>query len=263
MRMKPYLFILVFFFSFSCDGESSDSDDVSGDADSDSDSDSDSDTDSDGDSDTDSDSDVDSDTDSDTDADTDSDSDGDTDTDCGNESPIDIQSGIAPTIDGHIAADEWSDACTLEIEVNSDWTVTVYYKHDASNLYIAFTNLVNEQERYPEVLIDANHDGTTSWEPDDWWFHASYQECEGEGMPNDYFPCTASGWEANTFPLAEGIVEFRISYAKIGLEPSSSEVIGIAFDVTDTWDEWQFWPQSADLHDPSTWGDGISSDDWM
>ncbi len=179
---------------------------------------------------------------------------------------IDVLSGAAPAIDGQMASGEWDGAGTVEIEVDPQWTVTVHYMHGAADLYFAFANLVHGgQERYPEVLVDVAHDEGASWQSDDWWFHASYNDCEGQGQPNNYATCVpaAAGWEANNFPLAVGVVEIRISYAKLGLTPSPGKVVGIAFDVTDTTTEWRFWPQVADLDDPSTWGDATSSDDWI
>jgi hypothetical protein len=178
---------------------------------------------------------------------------------------IDITSGAAPTIDGTIGSGEWDGAASVEIEVRAGWTVTVMSMHGPTDLFFAFTGLVDGMdERYPEVLLDVNDDSTTSWGADDWWFHASYNDCEGDGRPNDWSTCTpsATGWEANNFPLTTGVVEMRISYSKIGLVPGAGLTMGIGFDVTDTSAEWAYWPSGADLDDPSTWGQATSSDGW-
>ncbi|MBW2263903.1 MAG: hypothetical protein JRG91_18235 [Deltaproteobacteria bacterium] len=183
----------------------------------------------------------------------------------GPDDAIDITSGTPPTIDGTLGPGEWDDASSVTIEVRPGWTVTVLFMHGPSDLYFAFTGLVDGMdERYPEVLLDVQNDSTASWGADDWWLHASYNDCEGEGRPNDWSTCTSSatGWEANNFPLTSGVVEMRVSHAKIGLVPGAGRTLGIGFDVTDTSAEWAFWPTGADLDDPTTWGEATSSDGW-
>jgi len=54
-------------------------------------------------------------------------------------------------------------------------------------------------------------------------------------------------------PRAPGVVEIRISFDKIGLDPAGAAEIGIAFNVTDTREVWAFWPPTATLEDPGSW----------
>jgi hypothetical protein len=137
--------------------------------------------------------------------------------------------------------------------VDKEWIVTVYAQHDGKNLYLAYTGLKHAgQERYPEVLLDPANVKTPSWSPGQWWLHASYNLCEGNGRPDDYASCkpTQQGWTATRFPL-QGASEFAISLDKIRLSPGKP--FGLAFDVTDTHGQWAFWPASAKLKVPMTW----------
>jgi hypothetical protein len=121
---------------------------------------------------------------------------------------LEIPTGRPVTVDGVLLAGEWDDAATVEIAVSSGWVVRVLVKHDASNLYFAFTHLRHSgAERYPEVLLDPATVGGNAWRPGQLWFHSSYNLCEGDGAFNLYrrggvFLCakTKSGWEANHAP---------------------------------------------------------------
>lgn len=170
---------------------------------------------------------------------------------------IDIPSGRSPVVvDGVISPGEWDDAAVVEIAVEPGWNVPVRVKRDDRALYVAFANVKpGEAERYPEVLLAVRGARDGAWTASDWWFHASYQDCEGQGVFNNY-QCspTKPGWEANNFPLEPpGVVEIRISFDKIGLDPARAGEIGIAFNVTDTHEVWSFWPQGATLEDPGSW----------
>jgi len=170
---------------------------------------------------------------------------------------IDIPRGRSPVVvDGVMSPGEWDDAAVVEIGVERGWTVPVRVKRDDHALYVAFVNVKPEEaERYPEVLLAVRGTREGGWSASDWWFHASYQDCEGQGIFNNY-QCspTKPGWEANNFPLEPpGVVEIRISFDKIGLDPARAGEIGIAFNVTDTREVWSFWPRTATLEDPGTW----------
>ncbi len=161
-------------------------------------------------------------------------------------------------IDGILAPGEWDDAKTAEITVEEGWVVNVFYKNDADNLYVAFTNLKPQSgELYPEIRLDVNNDKSSSWKSDDWWFHTSYNNCEMRGGYNIWSTCERAklGWSGNIFPLTTpGTVEIRIEYEKLGLVSGEARDIGVAFDVTDTRTKWKFWPSSASMYNPSTWG---------
>jgi len=172
-----------------------------------------------------------------------------------NDDMLQIPSGPAVTLDGIISSGEWDHAVRAEISVTKDWVVTVLAQHDDKNLYVAFTGLDQRRgatERYPEVLLDTRNDKTLFWKPGQWWLHASYNLCESNGHPDDYSTCrpTQSGWNANRFPL-KGVSEFVISLDKLSL--STGKPFGIAFDVTDTHGQWNFWPSTAKNKVPMSW----------
>jgi len=171
-----------------------------------------------------------------------------------------IKVGVQPQIDGIIKAGEWSDANYSEIEIEEDWVVRVYYKQDSSNLYVRFSNLVinDSTELYPEVLIDVANNKSTTLDSNDWWFHCSYSNCDGNGEVNNYESCksgTKDGWIGNNFPLeVPGELEIMISKKLLAINGES--IIGIAFDVTDTHDRYYFYPPNARLYFPATWTNG-------
>jgi hypothetical protein len=175
-----------------------------------------------------------------------------------------IPKGTIPLIDGIISTNEWDDAENKIINVNPFWDVQVFYKHSDSNLYFAFSNLkVNGfGERYPDILLDINNDKIIAWQNDDWWFHASYNDCEAQGNYNIWTTCIPDhpGWNANNFPLnLPGIVEIEISYSKIGLQSDLNDTIGISFIVSDTYNDYHFYPLNASIDNPSTWVNGVIS----
>jgi hypothetical protein len=184
---------------------------------------------------------------------------------------LDVKHGGTPVIDGVFSSGEWSDANSIQISVEQGWTVQVSYKHDNSALYIAFSNLINKGKKlYPELLLDTTNGKTAAWNSDDWWFHASFNDCEGHGDYSVYTfgdkgSCQKDhvGWKANNYPLnSGGIIEIMIPYAKVGLVHSNGKTVGMAFDVTDATSKWYFWPAGAKLENPSTWGVAASSDEW-
>lgn len=174
---------------------------------------------------------------------------------------INIPGGSKPLIDGIISNGEWDDAGMVSIAVNAYWTIDAYYKHGDSSLFFAFTGLVGMYgQRYPDVMLDLNNDKSTTWQADDWWFHASYNDCEGHGNYNVWASCqpTHPGWWANNFPLGQpGNIEIGISYSKIGLLPFTRDTIGISLEVSDTYTNYHYFPNGSDIGDPSTWAVGV------
>jgi hypothetical protein len=156
----------------------------------------------------------------------------------GNAQMINIPFGTKSVIDGIFSTGEWDDAAQTNIYVQTDWTVTVFYKHSDTSLYFAFTDVKGVfGERYPDLLLDVQNDKSSAWKDDDWWLHASYNDCESSGEYNLWTSCqpTHYGWSANNFPLvAPGSIEMEISYQKIGLSSGSNDTIGIALEVSDT-----------------------------
>jgi hypothetical protein len=176
---------------------------------------------------------------------------------------VNIPFGTIPIIDGVISTDEWTDADWRLIDVQLNWEVKVCYKHSDSSLFFAFIGLKTTYgERYPDILLDIKNDKKNSWNPDDWWFHASYNDCEGHGNYNNWLSCIPDhpGWSANNFPLSEpGIIEMEISYSKIGLSIPNNDTIGIAFEVSDTHTDYHYFPFYAEIGDPSSWVNCITS----
>ena len=177
---------------------------------------------------------------------------------------INIPYGISPVIDGIISSDEWTDADSVTINVQPFWDVKVLYKHNDSCLFFLFKGLVKTGygERYPDVMLDIYNDKSTTWNPDDWWLHASYNDCECVGNYNDWTSCQPEhiGWTANNFPLsAPGIIEMEITYAKIGISNLSEDTIGISLEVSDTYNDYNYFPNGALIDNPSTWATGVFS----
>jgi hypothetical protein len=177
---------------------------------------------------------------------------------------INIPIGTKPVIDGNFSTGEWDDAAQASIYVQTDWTVTVFYKHSDTSLYFAFTDVKGVfGERYPDLLLDVQNDKSTAWKDDDWWLHASYNDCESSGEYNLWTSCQPAhyGWSANNFPLvAPGTIEIEVSYQKIGLLPASKDTIGIALEVSDTHTNYHYFPITATIGNPSTWTNAVLSD---
>ncbi len=165
--------------------------------------------------------------------------------------------GNTVEIDGRLTEAAWQKANSTQITVREDWTIDISYFQDDQNLYFAFSNLkLNDStEIYPEVLIDTKNDKSLTWDENDWWFHTSYSNCENQAKFNDYSTCEIGqkeGWIGNNFPLEIGqSVEIKIE--KKLLDLSEGDLIGIAFDVTDTQKEWFFSRPEAKLEEPATW----------
>jgi hypothetical protein len=168
-----------------------------------------------------------------------------------------IPRGVAPILDGTLGVDEWSDAASATIQVEDGWDIDIRYKHDGSHLYVAFGNLkpAEGKELYPEILVDVQGDASAEWSDDDWWIHISYNDCDSKGRPN-VWQCAKEkpGWSANNFPLSvPGVVEARISWETLGVDPRTTKSLGLAFDVTDTRKDYYLWPGGATLDSPRTW----------
>ncbi len=181
------------------------------------------------------------------------------------QSTIHIPFGSTPTIDGTIASNEWSSSDSIFIPILSNTrSVKVLYMHDSTNLHFAFIgNLESTNTRFPEILLDINNDKNATWLPDDWWFHASATDCESQGKHSNYDSCQVvrHNWTAernflqNT-PVTD-TVEIQIPFTTIHLDLANQDTIGIAFDVTNTFNSWEFWPTTTDIDQPSTWANAV------
>ena len=103
--------------------------------------------------------------------------------------------------------------------------------------------------------MDTENNKTERWDNNDWWIHTSYSNCEGNGNFNDYSTCQLgqkNGWIGNNFPLKnDQEVEIKIDKSLLNL--ADGDLIGMAFDVTDTHEKWYFSPVEATLENPSSW----------
>lgn len=179
----------------------------------------------------------------------------------------DIPCGDAPIIDGDFETNEWKDAASFTIALANSKTVEVLAIHDSSSLYFAFAGNLQSQMRFPEVMVDVNNDKTQEWKSDDWWFHVSATDCEYQGQHSNYDSCQTErpNWTGipnmnpglPTPPLVD-TVEIGIPYNTLG-SVKNGDTIGLAFDVTNTFNAWDYWPATAKLGDPSTWASVVLS----
>ena len=98
----------------------------------------------------------------------------------------------------------------------------------------------------------------SGWSDSTWWFHASATDCWSRGRFNDWTTCVdrAPSWNANNvhdFENPPALMELEIPLALLDLATDTATEIGIAFNVTDTADAYEFWPARATMADPSTW----------
>ncbi len=168
-----------------------------------------------------------------------------------------IPYGPAISNDGVVNSTEWMGADTVLIQQSSIYTTSVLYKHDGQNLYIAFErNLQSPFMYFPEVNIDANHDGTNTFQNDDWWFHVSATDCEYQGSYGVYHNCQAArpNWTANpnfssSGPLVNK-VEVSIPFQTIGVQ--STDTVGILFFLNN-FQSFKYHDPTANHLDPSSW----------
>lgn len=179
-----------------------------------------------------------------------------------------IRKGTAPTIDGSYSPGEWTDADSITITTSTNGEITIHYKRGDSALYLGYSGALTEgsQPNFPEFCLDLNNDKSNNWMGDDWWFHVSLTDCEGQGISNDYSTCAASkmGWLAEpNWPLTGAYNELEISvdYSFLGQYPMVGDTIGLMFDVSNTVNRIHAYPASADTAHPSTWANAVISDD--
>lgn len=176
-----------------------------------------------------------------------------------------IPYAATPVIDGSVAPGEWENAAAVEVPIlNGSKKVAVRLMHDSARLHIAFWGpLESANIRFPEVLIDVEHNKSAAWLPDDWWFHVSASDCEHQGQYGIYDSCAAErpNWTArNNFspglPKTD-TVEIQIPFALPGIDLQQTDSIGIAFVATNTASAWDMWPAGANRLSPATWGNAV------
>lgn len=170
-----------------------------------------------------------------------------------------IPKATMPCVIDGVLGEEWKDATKFLIKGLTDPETEVFVKYDAEYLYIAFQNLItNENMRYnPEVLINTNINNT-EWNENSFWFHSSYSNCWAVGGYYIWEDCSMNpaGWEANTLPFKNenNNIEFKISFSKLKMTPIKGEQLKVAFKLSNALEQKLYWPESATISDPSTWG---------
>lgn len=177
---------------------------------------------------------------------------------------IQIPLGTPAVADGINTPGEWDDAESAEITVSASKKVQVRYKHDGSHLYLAYWgSLESANIRFPELLLDPENDKSPAWLPDDWWFHVSATDCESQGQHSIYSNCNLAqpDW-AGAPNMTQGApytdsIEVMIPFSKIGIQ--NGDTIGLAFEVTNTANVWNYWPPTAKIGQPDTWATAVVS----
>lgn len=162
-------------------------------------------------------------------------------------------------IDGVMHPGEWESSGHVDIDLGSGKYTRVFFAHDLNTMFFAFAgHLESENALFPEVLIDALNNKSSSWDDDDWWFHVSATDCDAVGMPSTFNHCLLDhdDWDAEPNILNDAVitdtVEIGISLEKLGvLAPING--FGIAFRTTNIITSTYYWPETAYLGDPSTW----------
>ena len=165
---------------------------------------------------------------------------------------VDIPIGAEPQLDGVIDNREWSDAASRVIVLEDGEQITVWVKHSAAHLYVAYTGLSGSgQQLVPELLLDMQNDKSSQLDDNDWWFQAT---------------ATPEGWRVSPWTTDTNVVEMAIPYETIGLLPGETQPVGISFAVltvtVDGRELRHFWPGTAVLDSPQTWSTAQTADGW-
>jgi hypothetical protein len=183
-----------------------------------------------------------------------------------NEEPIDAAYGTTPEIDGIISPGEWGDANFIQYTLDEGATATVYFKEDGENLYVAFDIPTPPHvDDDSGILFDPNHNGGSRPQWDDIVIQqrrdgSERREAKGTGIAWVYIP--PRDWLEETSSTENGwSIEYCIYYSKLGLQPSSYWIFGIAFHILDNGKEYD-WPINPCFNVPDSWADIDSSDSW-
>lgn len=181
---------------------------------------------------------------------------------------VTIPAGTEPQLDGRFTPGEWDDAASQTIVVSDQVNVSVHFKHDAANLFVAFDGLdQGETALFPELLLDAGYDSNLSWNADDFWFHVSTSSCQGSGPGAQWQQCgPADGWRTTDFSQSLATIEMQIPYALLGLQSGSDQPVAISWAVMqltpDDEERRTFWPATAVFDRPVTWAKGTAVAGW-
>ncbi len=181
---------------------------------------------------------------------------------------VTIPAGTTPQMDGRFTAGEWDDAASQTIAVNDGVNVSIYTKHDAANLYVAFAGLdQGETALFPELLLDTGFDSNLTWNEDDFWFHISTNLCQGSGPDARWQQCgLPDGWQATDFSQSLSTIEMQIPYGLIGLQSGTNQPIAISWAILQLSSSDEeirtFWPETAVFDQPATWAKGTAVGGW-
>lgn len=170
--------------------------------------------------------------------------------------------GNSVNVDGVIEPAEWGDALEFLIPETEYPSGKVLLKHDGRNLCVAFvfSNIRDSSLIIPEIFIDSKSDSSEKWQPDDFWFHVSAQDCYAVGKREDYTNCRADYlvWRASpNYPFGNkfeqiSAFEIVIPFELIGI--TDSDKVGICFSTLIYPKEKRFnIPKDADEDSPKTW----------
>ncbi|UTW61893.1 hypothetical protein KFE98_18045 [bacterium SCSIO 12741] len=179
------------------------------------------------------------------------------------QSSIYIPTYDTPFIEGQTTSQEWSDHDSAMIfSTGNQKLIQIRFQRNDSSLFFIFMGNLTHQSNpnFPEIFIDLNYSRTQNWQIDDHWFHISATDCHFQGAHSDYSNCKreqSDWWGRRNWAMSApdpDTVEIEIPFTKIGLDLSQNDTIGIAFAVTNTINRHDFWPPTATIDDPSTWG---------
>jgi hypothetical protein len=177
---------------------------------------------------------------------------------------VDAIAGLTPTINGIVESGEWDDASVVSS------VVAVYVKQDGENLYIAFDIPDNTPNDLDGLLVcfDVNHDAGYKPKGDDAKMVVTRFGVQAEYLGNGTnWDITAnSGWHASTSSTStKWQAELNVSYAKLGSPYGSSKTFGVQFTAGDFGIPGIYcnWPNESDHLRPDTWGNLISSANWI
>lgn len=177
---------------------------------------------------------------------------------------VDAIAGEIPTIDGTITDGEWNDASSIANGLTS------YVKQDGENLYIAIDVSDNTPHNWDgfTICLDVAHNAGLQPQADDTRIVTTRFGDQGEYVGNgtDWATTTKSGWDASTSSTStKWQAEIKISYTKLDDPYGKSKIIGVQFTIGDFGipAEYHNWPGESDYKIPDTWGDLISSVNWV
>ena len=164
---------------------------------------------------------------------------------------------VSPIVDGNFQQAEWIGSDSVDITISSGVMTRVFFKHDNSSLYVAFAGNLSTSgfPYFPEVMIDAQNDKTTSYQSGDWWFHVSASDCEYNGQYGNYDSCQVvrPNWlGAPNFSQQNPVdtVEIEIPFSTIGV--NTSDTTGILF-MLNNFSTPKKYPIGSNQMNPSTW----------